>query len=312
MFDEKEYEAIVVDITNTKKHPDADLLDIVSVFGYDVIINRNDWAGETKAVYITPDTILSDGTLIRAKKIRGVYSEGMLLKAPDDSNIGDNLFEALGLKHYEPVQEELSPDDVYAPKSNPPIYGIANSKNASNKTWKIGETLIATEKIHGENWRATIDSDGTLFVGSRTRWKSSTSHFHEGVTENITRCLKENPGITIYGELSGKVTGFPYGFKGKRTVVVFDVLKDKKFMNFEDVVSLMREYEIPTVPVVAEKEWAGELSDFLEFAEGKSLLDPSHIREGVVLRTNKESDTGMRKVLKLVGKGYLAKQNKKG
>lgn len=41
-----------------EKHPNADSLSIVKVFGYTVVVNTKQWEGHTKAVYIVPDSLV--------------------------------------------------------------------------------------------------------------------------------------------------------------------------------------------------------------------------------------------------------------
>lgn len=43
-----------------EKHPDADSLSIVKVWGFTCVVRTEDWAGTTKAVYVQPDSVLPD------------------------------------------------------------------------------------------------------------------------------------------------------------------------------------------------------------------------------------------------------------
>ena len=75
-----------------EKHPNADSLSVVKVFdGYTVCVRTADWEGVDKGVYIPPDSVVPDteqfkfleGHLrIKAKKLRGINSYGMLVPVP--------------------------------------------------------------------------------------------------------------------------------------------------------------------------------------------------------------------------------------
>lgn len=88
---------------------------------------------------------------------------------------------------------------------------------------------------------------------------------------------------------------------------MFDAMdfKTKKYLDYDDFEAFAREYEIPTVPVL----YRGNLNvdKIKELAEGKSTLDNSHIREGVVIRPIKERwhPSLGRVILKLHGEGFL-------
>src|SRR4051812_40299573 len=95
-----------------KPHENASALSIVSAFGYTVCVKTEDWKDIPLAAYIPPDSICPDtpefaflGTnkRIRVRKMRGVFSYGLLVPAPKGAKIGDNVAEALGIIHYEPL-----------------------------------------------------------------------------------------------------------------------------------------------------------------------------------------------------------------
>src|SRR5690349_21772622 len=100
-----------------EKHPNADALSLVTVFdAYVLCVRTADWEGVTQAAYLPPDSVvpnteeyafLEGKTRIKAKKLRGIVSQGMLVPAPEGSSIGDDVAEALKITHYEPeVQAE--------------------------------------------------------------------------------------------------------------------------------------------------------------------------------------------------------------
>src|SRR3990172_141849 len=93
------------------KHENADTLGIVKIWGYTAITRLGDFKEGDLAVYVEPDYVLPDkpeyewlkGHLrIRAKRLRGVWSQGLLLKAPPGSKEGDDVMALLGIERYVP------------------------------------------------------------------------------------------------------------------------------------------------------------------------------------------------------------------
>ena len=173
-------------------HPNADLLSIIPVFGYTYVGRTQDWTGVTKGAYIPPDSIVDatrpefmflidqakgDGKVrIKAKKLRGVVSFGLMVPVPDDTELGEDWAERLGVEHYEPPlaverdktkgpfgSDEAPTPPVYAPK-----YDLDNFRRYST-LFEAGEPVVVTEKLDGANARYTC-IDGVMHCGSRTRW----------------------------------------------------------------------------------------------------------------------------------------------
>ncbi|RYE90041.1 MAG: RNA ligase, partial [Myxococcales bacterium] len=86
-----EFHVRVVRVGPIVKHPQADNLSIAQVFGYPVIIRTGEYAEGDRAVYVPVDSVVPEGDprwaflgehrRIRAKKLRGVFSMGLLTAA---------------------------------------------------------------------------------------------------------------------------------------------------------------------------------------------------------------------------------------
>lgn len=98
-------------------HPDADSLSIQRVENFQVVLRTEDWKDGELSVYIRPDEIVDvtrpefawlktkDGQTkhrVRVKKLRGIQSMGLMVLAPEGSILGENLYEKMGLEHYDP------------------------------------------------------------------------------------------------------------------------------------------------------------------------------------------------------------------
>lgn len=328
------HKAEVFQIEKIDVHPNADKLGIVHPFNgpYSVCVNLDDWEVGDLAVYVVSDSLVPlshqlfewlkdpakpDQThmRIKVKKLRGVYSQGLLIPAPFDAIVGDDVAERLGIKRYEPpekigIGEEESPMD-----GDRPHYDIDAYARYSH-TFEDGELVVITEKLHGSSSRFAFQDD-RFWAGSRNTWKRRAEPdqfgaIHECLwwkifdqTPGIKAFLEANPTLTIYGETYGSVQDLKYDMgPGKAKFAAFDVLKPEGWMNWDEAYELLKKFDVPTVPIL----YGGPLNKatVMEWAEGKSTI-ASHVREGCVVKPVKErwdQEVG-RVILKIVGNAYL-------
>ncbi len=112
-----------------EKHPDADNLSIVKVWGYQVVVRTENWVGFDRGVYIPPDSIcpnqgqfkfLYDDPMqssnnpgrVRVRKFRGVVSQGLLVPALTGALIGRDYTKAWGIERYVPGPERIERDPL--------------------------------------------------------------------------------------------------------------------------------------------------------------------------------------------------------
>jgi RNA ligase (TIGR02306 family) len=366
-----------------EKHPDADSLSIVKVWNFTCVVRTEDWLGTTKAVYITPDSVLPnlpeyrwlkdtpnlrkdreilakklaaepesdlariaynegiaaleariDGNTkylrIAAKRLRGVWSMGMLLPCPEGKEIGDDCAELLGITHYEPPPEPLfnasgrhQGADVGPPPPVPlaPKYDIESAYRYASEVFEPGEMVYVTEKLDGQNARFTMADDpfhgeilqqAKMYAGSRTEWK-----LEEGES-NWWQVQKQNPWIPewcdsnrnklLYGENFGWVQKMRYGatVPGTLWFRAFDILDVTRWLDAEEFIAALPEDR--RVPMLGIMPYNFE--QLVKLADGKSLIPGAsdQIREGIVIKPLKEryhQKLG-RVVLKIVSNVYLA------
>ena len=183
----------VIRISALEKHPNADRLELVRIGGYTCAVAKGQFKIGDLAVYIEPDYVVPDlpeyaflggHRRIKSKKLRGLWSQGLLMPAPAGSSAGDNVMDKLGIIRYEPPQPgESRPGrngsktgNSQAEKPHKSLAGVAvydleNLRKHANELVE-GEAVAISEKIHGCNaryaWR-----DGRMWVGSRTQWRKS-------------------------------------------------------------------------------------------------------------------------------------------
>lgn len=308
----------VVPIT-LEKHPNADKLSLVKVGGYTVCVNTEAWQDKTKAAYIPPDSLVNTThdefsflapeakyyydsmkapdilrnyppvfARIKAKKIRGVVSYGMLAPVPKESNIGDDVTHVLGVYHYEPpIAGDTGGATISGPALLAPKYDIENFMKLADKMFEPGEKIKVTEKIHGANGRWVYHKN-QFFCGSRTQWKRDD----EGnmwwralrAHPELSEWLIEHPDVIVYGEVYGQVQkGFSYGCQpGEVKIAVFDLFENGSWID-ADAAKLAS----PNLPWVPDVPYDGgyDFDKLVALAEGKTILGNGiHIREGIVVK----------------------------
>ena len=263
------HEVLVVEVIGVEKHPNADLLEIVRISGYDysIISKISEFKVGDLAVFVEPDYMVPtdhpnfsflksgnrDKHRITVRKLRGVWSEGLLFKAPEGATKGENVMDQFGITRWEPPVSKAfgwgaegaalksglqDPEPVIPGVHTIPKYGLENYKKFSAVLTENDEVFYTT-KIHGSSGRY-VYWDGKMHCGSRTTWKKNTkgmkySFTHPETGEIIEKdapaCswwdlldtnpwieewCKANPGIILYGEIfSSIVQGdlFHYGYK---------------------------------------------------------------------------------------------------
>ena len=316
---EKSTHKVEVVQVKLEKHPNADKLSIVKVFDYQVCVNTADWQDGQLAAYIPPDSIvdttrpefafLGEHKHIKVKKLRGSVSMGLMIPAPEGSNLGDDVAEALGVTHYEPpITFESDTDCESAPEGYFPKYDIeAMLRYAS--VFTPGELVWVTEKIHGANsrycWR-----EGRMWAGSRSQWKApnDNNQWWAGLKQHpeIVEWCKEHDDCTLYAELYGNVQSLKYGVNGVK-IAVFDILRRTEWVNPEDAMILGP--RLPWVPLLS-NGMPFDLEALKAMSDGPSTVPGAkNIREGIVVKPKlgRSDPTIGRVILKIVGSSYLEK-----
>jgi RNA ligase (TIGR02306 family) len=266
--------------------------------------------------------------IIKAKKIRGIYSQGMLVSTaglikpvlPYDVepiaivedgtkynlftwNPGDSIVEALSLKKWKEEEEDNLPglkktrtNAEKAPQGwSIPHYDIDSVRKVVNLLLP-GEEIVLTEKIHGSN--AGFSHDGIrLWVKSRNFYKKMDEEdmwWDIAIRYELDKKLSQYPGLVFFGEVYGHVKKFCYDtiIEGGRLLTrvrFFDVWDTKK-MRYVDYDERVHICTELGLDMVPELYRGPWLGkeQMYPYAEGLTTLGGKHIREGWVLNTVKE------------------------
>lgn len=229
-----------------EKHPNADSLSLIPIFGYTYVGRTEDWQGVSKAAWCPPDSLVDtrlpefaflagearyaeDSTKggpyarIKAKKLRGIVSYGLLLPVEDSVAEGADLAERFAVLHYEPPigGGKGNPKEAWytggetcrGPALYSPKYDVDSFQRYAKQMFVAGEPVWVTEKIHGANGR-WVFHQGQFYCGSRTEWKNEyavipvpdRAELIQKLVDRLAQKWKDEVGLYLCGFQAGQIT----------------------------------------------------------------------------------------------------------
>ncbi len=323
-----EFKVEVVKINSVIPHPNADRLDLVMFDGmdYQVVIAKGKFQVGDLAYYFPIDSVIPDRYLdefeirtyyhkkIRATKLRGIFSEGLLVEvgAEFDGQVGDDYADRFGITKYEyPIPSTMNGD--MEGQIGQYKFPAPEHLKRYQDILVADEEVVITEKIHGTNFSVLVDADGEVKIAShRYFWKDNDINsrmvyirtYHENqVLQNLPR------DVQVFGEIYG-VQDLKYGLEnGKTDFVIFAVCKGGEFLNYDDFISFCDAYQLPRVPILYRGKYSREIA--AQFNNADSVLAPNWMMEGVIIQPEIErTDFKVgRVVLKLISDRYLLRKD---
>jgi RNA ligase (TIGR02306 family) len=334
------HETPVIQIETILKHPNADKLELIQVFGWTCCVRKDQFKIGDLAVYIPPDYIVDSArpefaflatgktnseVRIKVKKLRQIYSQGLLIAAPDGVQLGDNAIDILGIKRWQPHAKGPKGEKILCGDALPdpsgivaPKYDVENYHRYNNELVD-GEEIMAFEKIHGVSARFLFH-DNQMWVGTRNFWRkeSEQSDFWKCLKQNpwIEKFCKDNPGLVLYGEIFGQVQDLKYGAgPGQFFFAAFDIRTQgylegqvSNWVDYEESRKMTEKYpDFKWVPLIYRGPFDGKM--LLEMSDKLNSQWPvaNHLAEGLVVKPIKErySNKVGRVQLKMVSNRYL-------
>lgn len=337
-----------------RPHPNADTLSLAYIkgTGWQCVVKTEQFQNATLGLYLPIESYVpttnplfkfldkkETGEPFRIKtiRLRGALSQGLLLPAPEGTQLGDDLTETLGITKYEsPIPTNLRGAVIRSPGSFNKYNAAENWKNYPD-VLEEGEVVEITEKIHGTLWRAGFVNDGKFnpdetpllefIVGSNSVAKDPNDTQNEyskmanqlDLKNKLQHILesglvgKPQHNFIIFGELYGhKIQNLHYGCKvNERRVALFDVMVDGKYLPWETMAQIAEILGVETVPLLYRGPYSLEVAQGLR--DGTTVAGGGvHIREGVVITPVVERfhpDVG-RVTIKMISDNYLEKQGK--
>lgn len=342
----------VVTLDDVRPHPNADRLELGVVGGFCVVIAKGQYRAGEKVVYIPEGAVLppelierlglvgklagSAKNRVKAVRLRGELSQGLLVSPDAAWELGDNVAEALGVTKYEPPIPPALAGEVYVLDIDEVISFDLDDIKRYPGVIAEGELVTMTEKIHGtftmvgaRPSRDTRESDGhregRSFVSSKglmhkrlgfkhneanahnTYLRTAHDHGIYAVVESLADRWGEN--AFILGETFGVgLQDLVYGTShGKPDFRVFVIVRGKRFLNDAEIEELCAEFGLKRVPVLYRGPFTPEALHTHTSGQESVTGQAVHLREGVVVTPCQERyDSKIGRVsLKSVSEAYL-------
>lgn len=287
---------------------------------------------------------------VKAVKLRGALSEGLVWAPKEGWRIwfaqnnpnrtspesaftdaeafaGEDIAVQLGITKYQPVIPATMSGNMVG---DAPAFAAATDMDNFKKYSHIlerGETVYATEKIHGTQCSLIYDGH-TLKVSSKgvlTRNRATLAEDPHNLYWQVVRdCDLDTSMKALYqrfdttvqlvGEIYGDVQDLKYGLsQGKRAFAAFDIRicnpdNTGSYIDSVEFFYITRELGIPTVPLLYIGNYFPEMMQ--EFTDGLTHLGGGHLREGVVIKPAIERTDYLhgRVILKSVSEAYLLRK----
>jgi RNA ligase (TIGR02306 family) len=331
----------VVRINNIIPIEGADKIELAQVNGYMSVVRKGTFQKDQLVAYIPEASILPDSLIaemgltgalagpdknrVKAIRLRGQLSQGLIHDVGTLWAEGDDVTEFLGITKYEPpIPIEMSGQVTSEFKDYIIPYDIENIK-AHPDVFQLGDPVVMTEKIHGTFMEVLWIHD-TLVVTSKgladkglafkdTPENQGNLYIRAAKKYKLDEILKMHPRHVTFGEVYGKgVQDLPYdlddiGFR------VFDLgFRELEYQqpgfHFRDALEVKSFCEgvgLEAVPLLYFGEFSQEVLD--QHTSGKSSI-ANHMREGVVVKPQHEwqhPNLG-RVILKSVSPEYLLRK----
>lgn len=339
-----ELKAEVVKIDEVLEHPNADRMELAMVGGYQVCVQLASFKAGDLAIYIPVDSILPSALeaqlfgpdakvklhnhRVRAIKLRGAVSQGMLMSQDDFSfgtfnKEGEDVTEVLGITKYQPpVAKQPQQMKAKAKRHCHPMFSKYTDIGHLKKYWNAfeeGEGVIGTEKLHGTNFRCgwvpfvprTLLQKLKNIFGLNKPWEfvygshnvqlmdgkgknAFSGNTYKRIVDDHDLVLKVPLGQLWYGEIIGDhiQTGYSYGYKNGAVDVFFMDIKDsvtQKYMSFGPACEIIEVEGEKMVPYAAWVFRKDEILKLLNNPKATSEIDKvTKPIEGFVIRSMQE------------------------
>lgn len=309
--------------------PNSDTLSIAKIGGWELVVKRGQYSVGDLVVYFPSDSLVPqehlknwglEGKLsgsgknrVKAVRLRGQISIGLLCKAPEGFIEGQDAQEYYGITKWEPsIPPELSGIAKRMPRGYIK-YDIDNINN-SPRMFDPTESVIVYEKCHGANSSCCL-IDGEVFVTSRsvcleesdtnTYWAAARNHDLINKIKSIQSLGKD---IWIYGEVL-PTQDLKYGYT-KPGILFFDIRVDGRFLDNLTAKNIFKDLDLPMPPMLYDGPYDLEFIKLAcqgqEGVSGKEL----HVREGGVIRPQIERQhRNGRAIAKYINPEYMVRKD---
>lgn len=310
-------------ISATKPIPDADLIEVAVVDGWELVIRKGEYNPGDVAVYIECDAwvphdlapFLSKGSepreyggvlgnRLRTVKLRGQISQGLLLPLSvlDDASVavGDDVTERLNIQKWEaPIPAELSGQVIggfpsFIPKTDE--HRVQNMVEKVTSDWADMQFEVSL-KLDGGSATVFANNGEVGYCGRNWQFSDTEENSNNtiiavakssGLCEALVSIRKN---LALQGEIMGPGVQGNREKLTKHTLYIFNVydIDKQRYYTATERHELLQNLDvsdaIQSVPVVGyhTPREIGGVRELLEFADRKSITHA--IAEGVVWKS---------------------------
>ena len=272
------------------------------------------------------------GERLKTIKLRGAVSQGLLLPIPTELNDPTQFTEGLDVTELLGIQKWEPPIPAQLRGKIAGIFPSWLRKTDEDRIQncfkdvspRLNESWVIEEKVDGSSMTVgyrkgdfILDKEGQPIPEEFVVCSRNLSLKLDDEHNTFVRIAKESGiqdamksygrNLGISGELIGEgVQGNKYDIKGHRWLVfnIFDVdtgkyvSAEERQLIIRDLVALGATIEqVPVITAVGTKLLDGlSVDDFLEMAEGKSILNPKTEREGLVFKNQTDPNISFKAI----------------
>jgi RNA ligase (TIGR02306 family) len=294
----------------------ADKVELAEVLGWKVVIKKDEFKAGDLCIYIQIDTTIdpkmkcfshlvnpkkpNDRVRINTKKIRGIYSQGLLISIDSyklEPSIGLDVTNLFDVQKYEKEEIIYNPLNEGSYKTNNTIIGdfpldiipktnedhLKNRYTLLNKL--LNKEIYISKKMDGSSL-TIIKKNNEFIICSRNHIINEDNIMHQYFLRNIKDNFLANNNIVLQGEFCGpKVNGNKMKLN-KHTFYVFNIknLDTNKYMNLEEMQNICSNLNLETVPIldkiICDESWT--IQKFQDYAN--TVTYDEDYGEGIVIR----------------------------
>lgn len=193
-----------------------------------------------------------------------------------------------------------------------------DEERVENQPWRVGDgkKYILTEKLDGTSCTYAVKRNGKkleFYVCSRNLrkteddqdniyWELAKKYNIQYRLENYMRAHPELDWICIQGEGVGSVQGNPLKLAENDLYLFNYITSDMGRFNSIEAKHIVEHWNMKWVPIIDIGYTQDTMEDLKAYADGKSLVNPNVLREGIVYRSMDGLDS-----FKNVSRKYLLK-----
>lgn len=334
-------------IGQIKTHPQADRLEIGKLEGvnFQFVIPKGQYSVGESVLYFPLDAVLPEKTAkaiglfeklsgpnkdrIRTVKLRGAISQGIIaptsiLSNPEETNT-ELITQELGVTKYEPAPVPCHSGNLIQLPVGLSAYDIEGAERNMTILEKLMDKhVVITEKMEGQNFAITWSgSEQKFYVNQRNYsiepiegkehdfWRIARVKGYFQLMEKFKSIYGDDKNITLYGEYLGPgIQGNIYKLK-ECEVKFFDLKINNDYVDAVTFLTLIdSDFRVPTLFSLGSLREFLTDKDIVTASHGKSLLNPETLREGIVVKPEREErvDGFGRLILKQRDAIYLANE----